>query len=212
MAGVDSAASHIAAAMPFLGTYVVLLATPGPVCLAIASLAALRGLSRTLPMIIGIAAGTAVLAAVALLVGESLANVLPARAMDVVAGLAMLFLAVRLALANPFDGTSSPLVTGHTGLVTTGFLISILDPMIATFFLAGFAGSLRPLADGDSGWVIVFALGIMDLIWFIAIAALLSQTRVRQAVLNWHVPVRMAAAAALAGLTLAKLPSILHLG
>jgi threonine/homoserine/homoserine lactone efflux protein len=212
MSGVDSAASQMAVAAPFLSTYFVLLATPGPIGLAIASFAALRGLSRTLPLIIGIASGTAALAGVALVVGESLSNFVPTRIMDTLAAATMLVLAVRMALSNPFDGTASPLITGHTGLVATGFLISILDPMIATFFLAGFSGSLRPLADGYSGWTLVLALGIIDLIWFVMIASLMSQSRVRQAVQNWHVPVRMASAVALAGLTVAKLPSILHLG
>lgn len=209
MSGVESAASQLAVAAPFLSTYVVLLATPGPIGLSIASLAALRGLGRTLPMIIGIAAGTAALAGMALVIGESLSNMLPARIMDTLAGAAMLIIAVRLALANPFDGTASPLITGHTGLVVTGFLISVLDPMIATFFLAGFSGALRPLTDGFSGWTIVVFLGVIDLVWFAMIASLMSQSRVRQVVLDWHVPVRMASAFALAGLTLTKLPSIL---
>jgi threonine/homoserine/homoserine lactone efflux protein len=208
MSGVETAAL----AALFLSTYVVLLATPGPISLAIASLAALRGLGRTLPMIAGIAAGTAVLAGTALVIGDSLSDVLPARLMDILAGAAMLMLAVRLALSNPFDGARVPLVTGHTGLAVTGFLISILDPMLATFFLAGFAGMLRPLASGLSGWTIVAVLGIADLIWFMMIASLMSQQRIRRAVEDWHVPVRMASALALAGLTLAKLPSILAFG
>lgn len=208
MSGVETAAL----ATLFLSTYVVLLATPGPIGLAIASLAALRGFGRTLPMIAGIAAGTAALAGTALVIGSSLSNILPARLMDTLAGAAMLMLAVRLALSNPFDSKAAPLITAHTGLAATGFLISILDPTLATFFLAGFAGMLRPLAGGLSGWTIVAALGIIDLIWFVMIASLMPQERIRQAVQDWHVPVRMASALSLTGLTLAKLPSILQLG
>lgn len=212
MPGIESAASPIVAAAPFISTYVILLATPGPVGLAIASLAALRGLGRTLPMIIGIATGTAALAGAALVIGESLSNLLPARIMDMMAAAAMLFIAVRLTLANPFDGTAPSLRTGHMGLAATGFLISILDPMIATFFLAGFTGTLRPLTDGVFGWSVVAVLGMLDLVWFVMIASLMSQARIRQAVQNWHVPVRMASALALAALTLIKLPAIFHFG
>jgi threonine/homoserine/homoserine lactone efflux protein len=208
MSGVDS----MALAALFFSAYVVLLITPAPVDLAVASLAAIRGFGRTLPMILGIAAGTATLAAIALLAGDSLSSVLPARAMDVIAGAAMLALAVHIALRNPFDLPARPVEMRNKGLVASGFVIAVLDPVVAAYFLAGFSGALRPLAGSLTGWSIVVAFGLIDLIWFTIIASLMSRSQIREVALNWHVCLRMTSALALTGLTLAKLPSILQLG
>ncbi len=212
MAGVTIAASEMTAAAPFLGSYVAMIVTPDPLDLAIASLAALRGVGRALPMIAGIAAGTAVLAGAALIAGDSLSSVLPAHLMDALAALAMFFLAGRIMLSNPFaDSAVMPPLARHR-LAAAGFLFSILDPVFATFLIAAFAGSLQPLVDRGDGWTIVLVVAFIDLGWLLVIASLMSHSHMRRMVRRWQVPVRLCSALVLAGLTIAKLIALFPLG
>jgi threonine/homoserine/homoserine lactone efflux protein len=205
-------ASEISLAVPFLSAYLALLFTPGPVDLALASIAALRGFGRAMPMIIGIACGTITLAAVTLIVGQQLADILPTWLMEALAGLVMLTLALRVAFSNPLRSDGRRVLNCPRSLLAAGFLIALFDPMIASYFLTGFAGALRPLAAGSVAWIVVIALGVMDFVWFVMLATLMSRPHIRHAVLNWHVAVRALSATGLTLLTLAKLPSILHLG
>jgi threonine/homoserine/homoserine lactone efflux protein len=211
MAGIDLTAEQMTAAAPFLSTYLIMIVTPDPIDLVIVSLATLGGLNRALPMILGIAAGTAVIAGAALVAGDSLASMLPEHLMDVIAAAAMLFLAARIACSNPVDDPSPlPAIRQHR-LVTAGFLISIFDPMLAAFLLAEFAGSLRFIVSEGAGWAIVLAVAIIDLVWLSAIACLMARSQLRRAMRNLHAPIRIGAAAVLAGLVLVKLIAILHL-
>ena len=211
MSSISSATPHMAAAAPFLSSYLVMIITPDPIDFAIASLAALRGVSRALPMIMGIAAGTVLVAGAALIAGEGVSTILPAHIMEALAVAAMLFLAARIALSNPFENPS-PALSQQSRLATAGFLLSVLDPMFAAFLFAGFAGSLHPLVNDGAGWVIVAALALIDLAWLVAIALLMSRSRIRRAVQDWHIAVRMASAAGLACLALAKLPALFFPG
>lgn len=208
MTGVTTAASQMTAAAPFLGSYAAMIITPDPLDLAIASMAALRGVSRALPMIAGIAAGTAVLAGAALFAGDSLSGILPAHLMDALAALAMLVLALRIGLSNPFADSAATSIPGQRRLAAAGFMLSILDPVFVTFLIAGFAGSLQPLVHGGDGWTIVVALTLIDLCWLLVIASLMSRSHMRRMVRRWHVPVRLCSALALAALTIAKLMAL----
>jgi threonine/homoserine/homoserine lactone efflux protein len=71
----------------------------------------------------------------------------------------------------PFDGN-------HGSPAREGFLIALTNPKIAVFFAALFSQFIRPDAPAVEQWMIVGTAAIIDILWYAAVALLLSRTAV----------------------------------
>lgn len=65
----------------------------------------------------------------------------------------------------------------HQSAARTGFLIAISNPKIALFFLALFSQFVRPEAGITEKIIMALTAGIIDAIWYIVVALVLSQSR-----------------------------------
>ena len=59
-----------------------------------------------------------------------------------------------------------------------GFLIALTNPKIAIFFAALFSQFIRPDAPAAEQWMIAGTAAIIDMLWYAAVALLLSRTAV----------------------------------
>jgi threonine/homoserine/homoserine lactone efflux protein len=71
----------------------------------------------------------------------------------------------------PFDGN-------HGSPAREGFLIALTNPKIAVFFAALFSQFIRPDAPAVEQWMIAGTAAIVDILWYAAVALLLSRTAV----------------------------------
>jgi len=71
----------------------------------------------------------------------------------------------------PFDGN-------HGSPAREGFLIALTNPKIAVFFAALFSQFIRPDAPAVEQWMIAGTAAIIDILWYAAVALLLSRTAV----------------------------------
>lgn len=71
----------------------------------------------------------------------------------------------------PFDGN-------HGSPAREGFLIALTNPKIAVFFGALFSQFIRPDAPAVEQWMIAGTAAIIDILWYAAVALLLSRTAV----------------------------------
>lgn len=71
----------------------------------------------------------------------------------------------------PFDGN-------HGSPAREGFLIALTNPKIAVFFGALFSQFIRPDAPAVAQWMIAGTAAIIDILWYAAVALLLSRTAV----------------------------------
>jgi len=65
----------------------------------------------------------------------------------------------------------------HQSAARTGFLIAISNPKIALFFLALFSQFVRPEAGITEKIIMALTAGVIDAIWYIVVALVLSQSR-----------------------------------
>lgn len=65
----------------------------------------------------------------------------------------------------------------HHSAARTGFLIAISNPKIALFFLALFSQFVRPEAGITEKIIMALTAGVIDAIWYIVVALVLSQSR-----------------------------------
>ena len=76
--------------------------------------------------------------------------------------------------------------TSLAGSARAGFLIAILNPKIAIFFLALFS----QLASPDFGWPVLLLMasiaGVIDLVWYVLVALVLSRTGVIDRIRSHH--------------------------
>jgi len=65
----------------------------------------------------------------------------------------------------------------HQSAARTGFLIAISNPKIALFFLALFSQFVRPEAGITEKIIMALTAGVIDAIWYVVVALVLSQSR-----------------------------------
>ncbi|MER8381002.1 LysE family transporter [Mesorhizobium sp. M1399] len=136
------------AMLQFLAAYTVIMITPGPIGLATGSLASLHGFGRTVPLVAGIGAGTAVLAVLVALGAVHLSGSLSVPAVKIAGAAVLGWMALRIARTAPPAVGDEP-QRRQAGLFAGGFLISILSPETATFFAVTFMGLMLPIRNSN---------------------------------------------------------------
>jgi threonine/homoserine/homoserine lactone efflux protein len=233
MTGLAEGGGLAGAALPgFLLGYLLILAVPGPNTLAVAGLAALRGLGAALPLCLGLTLGAWALAGMVLLAAKGVvADASPAmgEAGRILGAAMLLFVAARVlrdvAPATPgrkeqdrVPGSggeerhgcpTAPLPPGRAGrrLALTGraggalgtFLVGFLtagtNPITGAFFAVQFLGpSGRSLAGTPTALALAAAT---PLLFYLAVAGLLSHRATMAAVLACGRPIRVLAAASM---------------
>jgi threonine/homoserine/homoserine lactone efflux protein len=191
----------------FFAGYAMVLITPGPNLLAVAGIAALRGLRGVWPLCLGIGVGAGVLNAALLLFAFGLAadNSGWDRVGRAIGALFLLHVAVSVARLRPPMEEASPPVGGKRGRCETdhvtamgaGFLIAATNPLTGTFFAAWHVGCLGATPDRAALGLVVLGVGGVAFGFFVGVAALLARPPARRGALAWHRPIRLGAAATL---------------
>jgi threonine/homoserine/homoserine lactone efflux protein len=97
------------------------------------------------------------------------------------AGVAFLFYLGIQALRATSAGSeevTAPFDENHGSPAREGFLIALTNPKIAIFFAALFSQFIRPDAPAAEQWMIAGTAAIIDILWYAAVALLLSRTAV----------------------------------
>lgn len=177
----------------FMLTYLVILAVPGPNMLAVAGLAALRGVGATLPVSVGLACGVATLA---LLMYGTVLAAQPhqwCRTMHFAGAGALAMLGVQVGIRRAVAGTV-PRCRGVAFGFAGGFCTAAFNPVSATFLATQFAG---PLTAPGTAKAAILCVGCMSLLVSLGVAALLARPALQRLFLQWHRPVRLGVAGAL---------------
>jgi len=179
----------------FVGSYFVILATPGPNILAIGGMAALRGLRGALPICLGVALGAGSLGAT-LLVAFTLASGDGWMRAGHLASAALLgWLAVSVARQQPPEEGDRGIKVQGMAAFGAGFFTALTNPLTAAFFAAQFLG---PLRDDEATTVVApMIVASLVLVYSIGVAALLARPTFAAAARKWHRPIRLTAAAVL---------------
>ncbi len=134
--------SHFGALAQFTAGYVIILVTPGPNMLAVASTAALRGLRAALPFCIGHALGVGVLCATMAFASDSgrWGETGTARLAGafLLASVALSSIRRRAVLAGP--GGTLARAPADLVLLGGGLFTAATNPLTAAYFLSGFLG------------------------------------------------------------------------
>ncbi|MER9232027.1 LysE family transporter [Mesorhizobium sp. M0622] len=188
----------------FEAAYMVIMITPGPIGLATGSLASLHGFGRTIPLVAGIGAGTAVLAALVAFGAVHLSGSLSVPAVKIAGAAVLGWVALRIARTAPPTAGEEP---RQAGLFAGGFLISILSPETATFFAVAFMGLMLPLRNSGEMLTVAVIVAIIDIGWYGLLAVALSRPLVRAAAMRHHRLICRAAGVVLAMLALVSAAS-----
>src|SRR6476659_8558284 len=123
----------------FIAASLVLLVIPGPAVLFIVARSGAQGRRAGLVSVLGVhtASIVHVLAAVAGVSAVVVASALAFTAVKVVGGCYLIYLGVKsMRNARTVSATSAPKVRATKQLFAEGFLVSLLNPKVALFFLA----------------------------------------------------------------------------
>ncbi|MER8594669.1 LysE family transporter [Mesorhizobium sp. M1182] len=197
------------AMLQFLAAYTVIMITPGPIGLATGSLASLHGFGRTIPLVAGIGAGTAVLAVLVAFGAVHLSGWLSVPAVKIAGAAVLGWMALRIARTAPPAIGEAP---RQAGLFAGGFLISILSPETATFFAVAFMGLMLPIRTSNEMLMVAAIVAIIDIGWYGFLAVALSRPLVRAAAVRHHRAICRAAGIVLAMLALVSAASAFPLG
>ncbi|MER8634662.1 LysE family transporter [Mesorhizobium sp. M0968] len=197
------------AMLQFLAAYTVIMITPGPIGLATGSLASLHGFGRTIPLVAGIGAGTAVLAVLVAFGAVHLSGSLSVPAVKIAGAAVLGWMALRIARTAPPAIGEAP---RQAGLFAGGFLISILSPETATFFAVAFMGLMLPIRTSNEMLMVAAIVAIIDIGWYGFLAVALSRPLVRAAAVRHHRAICRAAGIVLAMLALVSAASAFPLG
>ncbi|MER8544217.1 LysE family transporter [Mesorhizobium sp. M0768] len=197
------------AMLQFLAAYTVIMITPGPIGLATGSLASLHGFGRTIPLVAGIGAGTAVLAVLVAFGAVHLSGSLSVPAVKIAGAAVLGWMALRIARTAPPAIGEAP---RQAGLFAGGFLISILSPETATFFAVAFMGLMLPIRTSNEMLMVAAIVAIIDIGWYGFLAVALSRPLVRAAAVRHHRVICRAAGIVLAMLALVSAASAFPLG
>ncbi|MER8424471.1 LysE family transporter [Mesorhizobium sp. M0435] len=199
------------AMLQFLAAYTVIMITPGPIGLATGSLASLHGFGRTIPLVAGIGAGTAVLAVLVAFGAVHLSGSLSVPAVKIAGAAVLGWMALRIARTAPPAAGDEP-QRRQAGLFAGGFLISILSPETATFFAVAFMGLMLPIRNSNEMLMVAAIVAIIDIGWYGFLAVALSRPVVRAAAMRHHRVICRAAGVVLAMLALVSAASAFPLG
>ncbi|MER8704657.1 MULTISPECIES: LysE family transporter [unclassified Mesorhizobium] len=197
------------AMLQFLAAYTVIMITPGPIGLATGSLASLHGFGRTIPLVAGIGAGTAVLAVLVAFGAVHLSGSLSVPAVKIAGAAVLGWMALRIARTAPPAIGEAP---RQAGLFAGGFLISILSPETATFFAVAFMGLMLPIRTSNEMLMVAAIVAIIDIGWYGFLAVALSRPLVRAAAVRHHRVICRAAGIVLAMLALVSAAAAFPLG
>lgn len=197
------------AMLQFLAAYTVIMITPRPIGLATGSLASLHGFGRTIPLVAGIGAGTAVLAILVAFGAVHLSGSLSVPAVKIAGAAALGWMAQRIARTAPPAIGEAP---RQAGLFAGGFLISILSPETAAFFAVAFMGLMLPIRTSNEMLMVAAIVAIIDIGWYGFLAVALSRPPVRAAAMRHHRVICRAAGIVLAMLALVSAASAFPLG
>ncbi|MFC0339449.1 LysE family translocator [Paracoccus niistensis] len=192
-----------AAMLQFMAAYIVVV--PGPVALTMGGYAALHGFRRTIPLLAGIAMGTATLmgaiawSAIHLASGPSLPTVQAA------VPLVLIWLAGRLLRSARAEaaGADMPPPRLWLELFAQDAAVAFLAPQSASLFTIAF---LEVFRDHDRIATLVAVTTSMSIAWYTLIALLFSLSSMRWAALQYR---RIICRAAAAGLLLMAMVSVL---
>jgi threonine/homoserine/homoserine lactone efflux protein len=210
----------------FFAGYAAILATPGPNLLAVAGIAALRGLRGVWPLCLGIALGAGTLNAAVLLFAFGLAADGAGwdRVARAIGALFLLHVAVSVArLRPPVLATTAAAEAaapverrrrGGGGLdrataMGAGFLTAGTNPLTGTFFAGWHVGCVGSEPDRAALGLVVLGVCAIAFGFFLCVAALLARPGPRRAALAWHRPIRLGAAATLLVMSAATFRSAL---
>lgn len=194
-----------AAMLHFLAAYLLIVVTPGPIALATGSLASLQGFGRTVPLLLGIGAGTAFLAAAMGLGAVHLAGSFPVPVVKIVGAVVLALVALRIArAAPPSHAAAGQSPRFQAGLFLGGFLLTVLSPQSASFFAVSFIGLTLPIRHLDEALSVAVVAAIIGAGWYGLVALTLSRQAIRAAVLRRHRAICRAAAAVLALMALSS--------
>ena len=94
------------------------------------------------------------------------------------AGAAVLFwLAYNMLTYNPSGPAKEHESTGRKGFAE-GFMIAFLNPKILVFLVAVFSQFIDPKMENMDRFIMAFIAGIIDTVWYVLVAAVLSGTPV----------------------------------
>lgn len=194
--------------LAYLLGYAAIMAVPGPNMLAIASVAALRGLGCALALCLGLALGAGTLAAVllSLVLGQAAGSAVVLEFWGrVVGALCQGAVALLILRMRPLTGEAPPSAGGFVA----GFCTAATNPLTAAYFISQFLGPLG--ASGAAAELVVMVTVGLAFIVFSGVAAVLSRPGARRLAVRWNRPVRLVAAAALGMTAMAMLVSAARL-
>jgi threonine/homoserine/homoserine lactone efflux protein len=181
--------------------YLAVNAVPGPSTMAIGSLAALRGLRGALPLILGIACGTAALAAALNFAYGVLAGAGGLESAGRAAGGVLLLLVAMRAAVTPNPAAAGAPARGGASARAAllafgaGFATAASNPISGAYFLAQFLG---PVGEAGAGSIAVLLVLAQALAWSTLVAVVFAQPAVRRFAAAHHRLVCVASGAALA--------------
>lgn len=197
--------SMSAAMLQFMAAYILIVVVPGPVALTTGGYAALHGFRRTIPLLAGIAMGTATLMGAIAWGAIHLASGLSLPAVQAVVPLVLIWLAWRLLRSARAEaaGADMPPPRLWLELFAQGAAVAFLAPQSASLFTIAFLGVFR---DHDRIAALVAVTTSMSIAWYTLVALLFSLSSLRWAALQYR---RVICRAAAAGLLLMALVSVL---
>lgn len=194
-----------AAMLQFMAAYILIVVVPGPVALTTGGYAALHGFRRTIPLLAGIAMGTATLMGAIAWGAVRLASGLSLPAVQAAVPLVLTWLAWRLLRSAPAEaaGADMPPSRLWLELFAQGAAVAFLAPQSASLFTIAFLGAFR---DHGGLAALVAVTTSMSIAWYTLIAILFSLSSLRWAALRYR---RVICRVAAAGLLLMALVSVL---
>lgn len=194
-----------AAMLQFMAAYILIVVVPGPIALTTGGHAALHGFRRTMPLLAGIASGTAALMGAIAWGAVHFAPGLSLSAMRAAVPAVLIWLAWRLlrSAGTEVADAAAPPSRLRLDLFAQGAAIAFLAPQSATLFTIAFLGLFR---DHDGIAALMAVTISMSIAWYSLIAVLFSQSSMRSAALQHR---RAICRVAAAGLSLMALSSVL---
>lgn len=193
-----------AAMLQFMAAYILIVVVPGPIALTAGGHAALHGFRRTIPLLAGIAMGTATLMGTiawgAVHLAPALSPVVQAAVPVILMWLAWRLL--RSARARAADAPALP--SGlRLELFAQGAALAFLAPQSASLFAVAFLGAFR---KHDEIAALMAVTTSMSIAWYTLIAILFSHRSMRSAALQHRRRICQAAAAGLSLMALSSVP------
>lgn len=194
-----------AAMLQFMAAYILIVVVPGPIALTTGGHAALHGFRRTVPLLVGIAFGTAALMGAIAWGAVHLASALSLPAMKAAVPLVLVWLAWRMLRSARAEAclAAPPPPRLRIELFAQGAAIAFLAPQSASLFTITFLGSFRD--HGGIAALMAATTGV-SLAWYALVAALFSKSSMRWAAVQYR---RLICRIAAAGLSLLALGAVL---